>query len=277
VTNWNLPQHSYEEVREAIMDILLNRVDVGGVPDSFDLLVAKVGTAFHRRSPQAGHAANPNAPPQLHTNDAELVREVVWDLFRQGLITLGKDSSWNTGWPHFRLSRFGAKILQTQSPYRFHDTTSYLSIVKREVPDISDDAVTYLDEAVAAFYADCLLASSVMLGVAAEAEFLRLVDVATTSATHGAKFAAVLKEQVVRPKITKFHAALKPLIPTFQPKKDFEELDTNFTLIQSVLRISRNEAGHPTATRIEREQVYVNLQMFVPFARQAMRLRLVLS
>jgi hypothetical protein len=199
---------------------------------------------------------------------------VFWDLFRQGFITLGMDSSHNAGWPWFRLSRFGAKALQSQSPFRFHDTTSYLAIVRKEVPDVSDDAVTYLEEAVAALYADCLLASCVMLGVAAEAEFLRLIDIATASAMHGTRFAQISEESFVRSKITKFHAALKPLIPTLLPKRDFEELDTNLTLIQSVLRIARNDAGHPTAGPLpEREQVYVYLQMFVPFARQVMKLR----
>jgi hypothetical protein len=55
------------------------------------------------------------------------------------------------------------------------------------------EAVAYLEEAVASFYADCLLASTVMLGVSAEAEFLRLVDVATTSQINGTKFAVVSK------------------------------------------------------------------------------------
>jgi hypothetical protein len=76
------------------------------------------------------------------------------------------------------LSHFGKRTLTAQSPYRFHDTSSFLNLVKTEIPDVSQEAVTYLDEAVSAFYAGCLLASCVMLGVAAEAEFLRLVDVA---------------------------------------------------------------------------------------------------
>ena len=102
------------------------------------------------------------------------MRDVFWDLFRQGFITLGKDDP-NNMWPWFRLSHFGQKTLQIQSPYRFHDTTSFIAMTKREVPDISPEATAYLEEAVAAFYAGCLLASCVMLGVAAEAEFLRLI------------------------------------------------------------------------------------------------------
>jgi hypothetical protein len=196
-------------------------------------------------------------------------------LFRQGFITLGMNDS-NPNWPWFRLSHFGQQTLQSQNPYRFHDTASFLAMVKKEVPDISTEAVTYLDEAVAAFYAGCLLASCVMIGGAAEAEFLRLIDVAASSATHGSIFVPVKKLAFIRPKITKFHGLLKPLITTL-PRSATEDLETNLTMIQSVLRIARNEAGHPTAATPEREQVYVFLQLFVPFARQLMRLRKALT
>jgi hypothetical protein len=41
-----------------------------------------------------------------------------------------------------------------------------------------DERPVQLEEAVAAFYSGCFLAATVMLGVAAEVEFLRLIDVA---------------------------------------------------------------------------------------------------
>ena len=78
----------------------------------------------------------------------------------------------------FGLATSERRRSRPKAPYRFHDTNSFLSLVKTEVPDISREAVIYLDEAVAAFYGGCLLASCVMLGVAAEAEFLRLAEVA---------------------------------------------------------------------------------------------------
>ena len=55
-------------------------------------------------------------------------------------------------------------------------------------------------------------------------------------------------------------------------------LDTNLTYIQNMLRIARNDAGHPSGVSPPtREQVYVYLQMFVPFARQIMKLRTALA
>lgn len=269
---WNLVQHDYEEIRDIVVDILLKRESVEFEISQWVNLVAGVGQVLARR---AGTVLPPGQQYRLHPNDSELVRDVFWDLFRQGFITLGLNDP-NPAWPFFRLSHFGQKALLTQSPYRFHDTSSFLDMVKAEVPDISPEAILYLDEAIVTFYAGCMLATCVMLGAAAEAEFLRLIDVATSNPTHSAKFAAATKPPFIRQKIVAFRAVLAPLISTL-PKKATEDLETNLDMIQSVLRIARNDAGHPTATTPpQREQVYIYLQLFIPFARQLMRLRQVL-
>lgn len=109
-------------------------------------------------------------------------------------------------------------------------------------------------------------------GVAAEVEFLRLADVAANNGTHGSSFSAVTKQQTIRQKIVKFHDCLRPLIKSL-PQQAAEDFDANFVMIQSVLRIARNEAGHVIAETPQREQVYIYMQLFVPFARQMMRLR----
>lgn len=260
--------HTYEEIREVVVDLLLQ-----GAANQWRGLVSAVSEVFAKQQNLGPHARA--FPPPLHPADAELVRDVFWDLFRQGFVTLGLNDS-NDAWPWFRLSHFGARALKTQSPYRFHDTGSFIRIVTHEVPDISPQALVYLEEAVAAFYAGCLLACSIMLGVAAEAEFLRLAEVAATNSVHGSKFAAVAKHHIIRRKITAFQECLRPLIMSL-PHDATEDLETNFNAIQSVLRIARNEAGHPTGASPQRENVYVYLQLFVPFARQLMRLRTALA
>ncbi len=265
------PSHSYEEIRGIAIDVLLNRQN--GLFNEFLEDIGKILLTKHGAWPpppsQTGIAYR-GVAAHLHEDDTPLVLEVFWDLFRQGAITLGRDAN-QPGWPGYRLTRFGHQIAQ-HAPFRFHDTKAYVEMVKTYVPDISPEAVVYLEEAVAAFYADCLLGSCVMLGVAAEAEFLRLIEVAATGATHGTKFAPLSKPAFIRHKITKFLGILKPIVHAL-PKDATEDLEINFQMIQSVLRIARNEAGHPTAGTPQREQVYVNLQLFAAFARQLMRLR----
>lgn len=272
--NFDLPPHSYEEIRTLTIDALLAR-QMGQFNDLLEHICRTI-LQKHNRSlpPTMMGIAYPGAGAILHPEDTPLVLEVFWDLFRQGAVTLGFDAN-HPGWPAYRLTRFAQHVAQ-QTPLRFHDTTAYIALVKTYVPDLLSEAEAYLEEAVAAFYADCLFASCVMLGVAAEAEFLRLVEVACASATHGAKFSSVAKPLFIRQKIAKFLPALRPLIPSL-PNGSTEDIDTNFSMIQSILRIARNDAGHPTAASPKREQVYVNLQLFPPFARQLMRLRAALA
>jgi hypothetical protein len=73
--------------------------------------------------------------------------------------------------------------LKTQNPYRFYDTGSFLALSERKCPDISAEAVTYL------------------------------VDSAASNTAHGAAFVPVQELFFLRQMITRFHAALKPLIP----------------------------------------------------------------
>jgi hypothetical protein len=254
--------HSYEEIRDVVVDILLGKETTRYAAEQFQSLKEGVHEVLERR--------HPNLKPR-RADVEELVRDVFWDLFRQGVITLGFNRH-NDQWPFFRLSHFGQQTLVSQSPWRFHDSTSYLAMVRREAPDLSDEAFAYLDEAVQTFYAQCLLASSVMLGVAAETEFLRLLAIAESHPTIGHRFQSAAKAKFVAEKISKFVPILTELRPKLN-KEAMEGLETNFLAVQLVLRIARNEAGHPSSANPQRENVYVNLQLFVPFARQMMRLR----
>jgi hypothetical protein len=266
-----LKEHSYEELRSVIVDILLKRETVKYPADQYRNLTTGIAEVFNRRE-NPGRPFNPLFPePRLHPNDVELTRDVFWDLFRQGVIILGVNDS-NEGWPFFRLSHFGQKMLKEQNFFRFHDTSSYILLVRTQAPGISDEAVSYLDEAIATFYADCLLACCVMIGGAAEAEFLRLIDVAKSSKTYGSFFANIPDQDFIRKKITKFREALDKIAKKL-PHEAVEDYETNFLAIQSILRIARNEAGHPTTAKLDRNNVYVYLNLFIPFARQLMRLK----
>jgi hypothetical protein len=133
MTNWNATQHSYEELRTLVIDELLARTC-----QNFDELQEKVSQAILKRNsqwprpPEETGMAYQDAVSYLHPYDSSTILEAFWDLFRQGVITLGKDVR-NPGWPWFRLSRFGESI-KSQSEFRFHDTSglsgdSYVFVV----------------------------------------------------------------------------------------------------------------------------------------------------
>ena len=115
-----------------------------------------------------------------------------------------------------------------------------------------------------------------MLGVAAEAEFLRLLNVAANGQHRCAAFTKLAKDRDRL--IVQFQRELSSILPKLEPRKDFEDVDIRLNLIQSVIRISRNEAGHPAGRSAPgREEVYVFNQLFVPFVAQVKALRIALA
>ena len=80
-------EHSYEELREVVINVLLD-ANANGV-DRFEKLLERTALEFCKLDwPGRGQQHfSYGAASLLHPNDAELVLEIVWDLFRQGIVT----------------------------------------------------------------------------------------------------------------------------------------------------------------------------------------------
>ena len=111
--------HTYEEIRNVVIDILIGREKVNYSPDQYASLITDVAEVFQRREGSQNSTSYFHTNPQLSSDDAELTREIFWDLFRQGIITLGLNDS-NREFPFFKVSSFGTKVLHNQNPYFFH-------------------------------------------------------------------------------------------------------------------------------------------------------------
>ena len=267
--NPNQQEHSYEQLREVVIDVMLGANDNG--VDRFEKLLDKAALELCKRDglEHGQKHFSFGSAAQLHPNDAELMLEIVWDLFRQGILTLGSNMA-NPGWPCLRLSRFGESALQ-RGPYRLHNNSGFMKALRSEAADISPDTAVYLREAVSAFYTDCLLSTCVMLGIAAESEFLRLLNVAKTSKAYGRYFSRIGDGLNIGAK-TRNSGKRSNRSWLFSPNSATDELDHNLNMIQSVIGTARNELGQPSgALPPSRDQVYLYLQLFIPFAEQAMR------
>ena len=264
-------EHSYEELREVVINVLLDANDKG--VDRFEKLLEKAALELCRQDGQAHEQQHfcYGSAAELHPDDAELVLEIVWDLFRQGVLTFGLNAA-NPGWPWIRLTRFGECVLQ-HGPYRLHNKAEFMRALRCEAVALSPDAAVYVKEAVAAFYADCLLSTCVMLGIAAESEFLRLLDVARNSRTYGKYFSRIGDGLSIRAKVMRFGEAIKPIL-SLLPQSGTSDLGDVLNTMQSILRTVRSESGPPSgADPPSRDQVYVYLQLFIPFLEQLSRLR----
>ena len=261
--------HSYEEIRAVALDIVAGREQVSIPANQYEHLSLGIGEVFARRESRIQHG-HFGATYPLDPQDREILLELFWDLFRQGLITLGINDS-NREFPFFRPTKLGAELAAGQAAYFFHDVGSYEAAIRREVPEIHDVTLLYLKEAMQAFRSGCILSSTVMLGVATEHTFLLLLELLEGSAKHQATFAAVFQERTILPKVNKFRNILDQQVKSLPPEIK-EDLDTHFAGILSIIRTFRNQSGHPTGKIMDREQTFVLLQLFIPYSKKLYQL-----
>jgi len=258
--------HSYEEIRAAALDVLAGREQVPYESTQYEHISIGVAEVFARRERRPEETRGSRQPFYLSAADRELFLEVFWDLFRQGIITLGLNDS-NREFPFCRLSRLGQRLVNNQDTYFFHDVSSYTKWLQQEVPSVDPVTLLYVQEALQAFRSGCILSSTVMLGVATEHTFLQVLEAIEQSPTYAKDFAAVAKERTILQKLNKFKNLLdqksKDLTPEIR-----EDLETHFAGILSIIRTFRNQAGHPTGRIVDREQAYVLLQLFIPYCRK---------
>lgn len=254
--------HTYEEIRQCVLDVLAGRESGRYGFSQYKNLQLTVAEVFLRRE-------NPGHQPMgesLSRHDRELFLEVFWDLFRQGIITLGLDDS-NPNFPFFRVSANGQRILEGQEPYFFHDLSTYEKVIRENIPDIDDVTLAYLKEAMQAFLSGYLLSSAVMLGVATEHSFLKLLEAIESNEAYAELFKNAFSQRTTLQKFNKFRNIVDQNIKILPPEVR-EDLDTNLSGILSMIRNFRNESGHPSGKIIGREQCYILLHLFIPCCRK---------
>ena len=271
VSAMNPTNHSYEEIRATGLDVLAGRERGPYDANQYGNLSIAIAEVFARRERPDDAAVRSRQPFYLSREDSDLFLEIFWDLFRQGIITLGYDDA-NREFPHFRVSRFGKGLIENQDTYFFHDVSTYTKLLTQEVPAIDKVTLLYVQEAMQAFRSGCILSSSVMLGVATEHTFLLLMEAIDQSPTYSAQFVAVGKERTILLKVNKFKHILDQMQKTL-PFEIKEDLDTHFAGVLSVIRAVRNQSGHPTGKIVDREQAYVLLNLFITYCRKMYQLK----
>lgn len=249
--------HSYEEIRQAVIQILADSND----GSQYENLKLNLASSFEAEEGRA-KSRDFYSSSSLSNQDANLLLEVFWGLFREGIITLGINDS-NREFPWFRVSEFGKKVLKNQDPYFFQDVATYESLVKSRISKIDSATLLYLKEAVQAFKSGCVLSSTVMIGVATEHSFLLLIETIEKNSIYSATFKKVYSERGILRKINAFKKILDGN-STLLPSNVKEDLDTQFTSVLTMIRNFRNESGHPSGKIVGREQCYILLQLFIP-------------
>jgi hypothetical protein len=193
-----------------------------------------------------------------------LAQEVFWQMVVEGILAPGMNSS-NLKLPWFHITGHDRKVLASSEPQPY-DPTGYLARLRERVPNPDPTVVAYLAESLETFRKANLVASTVMLGIAAERVFLLLCDSIAAALSNAAEknaFTKLLDRFPMKPKLdwvqNKIQQVQKQAPPGFP-----ENATIMLVAIYDLMRCQRNELGHPREVppNVHRRDSFVNLQIF---------------
>ncbi len=200
------------------------------------------------------------------------VWEALWGLVGDGLLyldTAGQGSG-TDNW-QWRLSAEGQRVAKGGA-WEARDPDGYLDRLHREIHGLDDLVELYLTAALQSFNGRCYLATSVMLGVAAERAFLVMAQSYAASSMAGAP---AMAKELAKPRSnyfalwTEFRKRIEPVRPDLPDGlADALTLDA----IADLIRLTRNEVGHPTGRQIDEDTARVHLTIAPMYLRKMQQL-----
>ncbi|WDQ34953.1 hypothetical protein PTQ21_12210 [Paenibacillus marchantiae] len=208
----------------------------------------------------------------LDGNDEDRVREIIWNLIVEGVLMIGINAS-NSEWPWLKLTDYGHSVVDSEMPMP-HDPSGYLSSIKQDIPEIDELIITYMTECLKAYRINLLLSSTIMLGCASEKALLLLIDSFINSFHDEAKRKQIYDKFANRMIKRQFDELTRSLttIQSSIPKDISDGLNNVLLGVFEMIRNYRNDAGHPTGVTISKEQVYANIQVFIPYLKKIYQL-----
>jgi hypothetical protein len=224
------------------------------------------GYFYFPEAVRANCPANDKATPQQ-------IMAAIWSLVVRGLAYIDISQPSPDNW-RLILTESGSEVLGDEEANP-DDPSGYLRSLYEEIPHMSDVSRLYIEDAVNAYYHRCYLASTVMLGVAAEAVFL---DLAKSFVAWKGTPTEKLEKLLSNPKasyVQKFDEFRKRLEPekTHLPAELGDGLDLYMHAVLDLLRVSRNDAGHPTGREVGRDDCFTSLRVFARLAKRMYSLK----
>lgn len=188
-------------------------------------------------------------------DDVILVHQAFWDLVANGLAMPGNRNGQDNNLPWLCATDYGIACAQEgrQLPI---DSEGFIEGM--DLNHVDDIIRLYIEEAVSTFSSRNYLAASAMAGCALERAILVMTDAYLSKIPSGKKPAyktEVLSAQKIK---TRFDNFLKFLedngIKKALPRSTQETLDSLFPAIVNLIRITRNDVGHPTGREMDRDE-----------------------
>jgi hypothetical protein len=212
--------------------------------------------------------------PSSRSITQQQIMEAMWSLIAQGLAYIDNMQRSREHW-ELKLTETGLAAARDEQ-INPDSSGEYLHRLRTMVSDASPTVLTYAEESLRAFSSRCYLASAVMLGVASEAAFLEMALAFGDwlPEAQREKFAKIIEDlrRNYTDKFREFRKRVEPRKPEL-PGELSDGMSLWLDSVLDLLRIYRNDAGHPTGKQITHDDAFINLQIFAPYLRKLYALR----
>ncbi len=241
----------------------------------FDWLRANLGI----KELPSKHSERTLSPLVRYEKDSDIehlvfhINEVFWQLVTEHILLPGLGAE-NPNLPFFRLTKYGADVLQDESGHP-HDPAGYIRRLKEVIPNIDPTVLAYTSESLQSLLHGCPVASTLLLGVAAERVFLLVYKDMENSLPYDQESKRFKKAGNRGPMKEKLNLVQRRVEALYKNSPKLKGMPENVSLtvtgIYDLLRNIRNDLGHPQETppNVSRNQAYDYLIVFRGFYKTA--------
>lgn len=259
---------SYEELKTFVIEKIKEHESGFEFNNFLDSLARQFNAEKIGRSE---NQSNVTYDSKLSNSDKKIVREIIWDLIIQRVLSIGSYN--NDSWPHLSVTEYGMKIINNYE-YFPHDPSKYIERVKGEIPNIDEVILNYLRESISTYNINQLLSASITLGCASEKALLILIEKYTESfedIVSSQNFERKIKNRMIKIQFEEFQKSFTRLEGNL-PKNLMDNFRNILLGVFEMIREQRNLAGHPTGHIVNKEMLFANFQVFVPYCKRIYQL-----
>jgi len=202
--------------------------------------------------------------------------DAFWSLVVEGVIAPGNEQG-DPNTALFHVTEHGRRVF-AEPDYQPHDPAEYLRQLGQNIPNPDLTVLAYLKESLDCFAHGMIVASTTMLGVAAERVFLLVCESLLADLkdpVEQAAFQKILDRNPMKPKLDWVTDKLRQIQTPKRPPDLPEDVDIKIAGIYNLIRVQRNELGHPRESppTVTRDDAYGYLRLFPSYYATAEKVR----
>lgn len=202
-----------------------------------------------------------------------IIMVMAWDWISRGLAYFDISQPAIANWD-IRITQKGERFIEDSEENLYNDNIWYANLV-RKADGLSEIEKQYAQESIKAFNNELYISCHVMIGVASEAIIIRMAKTMSQSQMIEGKENIEKAVNDPRMSIRELFNKMRPEIEKAKSRIPGNLADNMSIWLDSmfdVIRVNRNEAGHPKGASVGKEECIMILRCFVTYISKACRL-----